>query len=269
MTASDPAAADHAWLDQDGFDVRLEWGPQGLRRLAPLADVVIVVDVLSFTTAVTIALESGVVVLPYRWAGDDDAARAALAAFAEEHEALVAAKRGQPGPSLSPPSLSALAPGTRLVLPSPNGSALSFGARDHGAGAVAAACLRNATAVARWAAARHGVIAVVPAGERWPTRRGRGTGDGSTGPMRVAVEDLLGAGAVVAGLPSALRRSPEAAAAEAAFLGAIDQLYDRLATSPSGRQLLAWGFGSDVLVAGAHDVTDLVPTLRGAAFVAA
>lgn len=37
------------------------------------------------------------------------------------------------------------------MLPSPNGSALAFGAAEAGASAVFADCLRNASAAAQWA----------------------------------------------------------------------------------------------------------------------
>ena len=52
--------------------------------LAPSADVVVVVDVLRFTSAVSAAIESGCVVFPYRWA-DEGAAD-----FAAEHGAMLA-----------------------------------------------------------------------------------------------------------------------------------------------------------------------------------
>ena len=52
---------------QDGHRVRFEWGPMGLRTLAPLVDVVVVVDVLSFTTCVDVALGRGAVLFPYKW----------------------------------------------------------------------------------------------------------------------------------------------------------------------------------------------------------
>lgn len=59
---------------QHGFDARLEWGPNGLRRLAPVCDVIVIVDVLSFTTAVDIALGRGAEVFPYRWQDGKEAA---------------------------------------------------------------------------------------------------------------------------------------------------------------------------------------------------
>ena len=35
------------WCTQAGFSYRFDWGPNGLRTLAPLADVVVIVDVRS------------------------------------------------------------------------------------------------------------------------------------------------------------------------------------------------------------------------------
>ncbi len=43
------------YFDQSGFDVRCEWGLDGLAHVAS-AEVVIIVDVLSFTTTVEVAV---------------------------------------------------------------------------------------------------------------------------------------------------------------------------------------------------------------------
>jgi 2-phosphosulfolactate phosphatase len=122
---------------------------------------------------------------------------------------------------------------------------------------VLAACLRNAAAVAAAARAAGGAVGLVPAGERW---------HGSTGPLRPALEDLLGAGALLTALaPSA--PSPEARAAMAAFSEAAPDLPGRLAECASGRELIDGGFPEDVRIAAELDVSGVAPRLEGEAFV--
>jgi 2-phosphosulfolactate phosphatase len=233
---------------QSGFDVRFDWGLRGLEAAGDGADVVVVVDVLSFSTAVDVAVGRGAVVHPF--ARRDASAQA----FAESLGALVAVSRKDASPdqplSLSPASLRALPQGCTLVLPSPNGSAASVAAKDMGA-TVLAGCLRNATAVARAARARGRTILVLAAGERWP--------DGS---LRPALEDLLGAGAILSALRGSF--SPEAAVAATSFSSEnVDSL---LEASASGRELIARGFREDVEVAGAYDESELIPLLVDGAF---
>ena len=237
---------------------RLEWGLEGLAALAPTSSVVVIVDVLRFSTAVCCALESNVTILPYRWR-DESADE-----FARAHDAVVAGRREHGELSLSPTDLLTAQPGTRLVLPSPNGSTLAFAARDLGATHVLAGCIRNASAVATAARrlAGAGSIGIVAAGERWNTH---------DGPLRVAVEDLLGAGAILAALDpagavSAPRCSPEAAAARAAFVSTRPLIYDALANSTSGVELVGRGWADDVATAAAHDVSTVVPVLVGDEF---
>jgi 2-phosphosulfolactate phosphatase len=56
--------------------VRLEWGPVGAAETAPHATYAVVVDVLSFTTTLSVAMDLGAEVLPYRW-NDESAAGSA------------------------------------------------------------------------------------------------------------------------------------------------------------------------------------------------
>jgi 2-phosphosulfolactate phosphatase len=243
-------------FDQAGFRVRFDWGPMGLRRLAPVADVVVIVDVLSFTTCVDVALGQGAIVFPYRWDNGTESA------YAAEHGAELAVPRREVDDehpwSLSPARLAQIPAGTRLVLPSPNGAALAFAAVAAGTSSVLAACIRNASAVAdAVATAPEGVVAVIAAGERWK---------GTTGPLRPAIEDLLGAGAVIAALgDDAL--SPEASVAQAAWFAHRDELDSMLVRSGSGRELAGAGYGADVLLAAEVDVSAIAPTLEGPAFV--
>jgi 2-phosphosulfolactate phosphatase len=236
------------FTDQSPFAVRFEWGERGLEAVSPGCAVVVVVDVLSFCTAVDVATGRGAAVLPYRWR-DETAARYA----AEQRAVLAGAYRTTGGYSLSPASLTGIPAGTRLVLPSRNGATLSL--RAAGVGTVVAACLRNAEAVARFAGAQGGPVAVIGGGERWP--------DGS---LRPAWEDLVGAGAVIARLPGP--RSPEAEAVGDAFRRAAADLPGRLRACSSGRELIERGFAADVELAAAVGVSGCVPVLAGEAFVA-
>jgi 2-phosphosulfolactate phosphatase len=106
---------------QAPYTCRCEWGAAGLAALAA-ADVTIIVDVLSFTTCVEIAVARGGAILPYAWAD------ATAAEFARIHGAELAGKRRLTRYSLAPASYLDVAPGFRCVLPSPNGAQLTLAA---------------------------------------------------------------------------------------------------------------------------------------------
>jgi 2-phosphosulfolactate phosphatase len=233
-------------FDQQPFDIRCEWSLAGLRHLAENSVAVVIVDVLSFSTCVDIAVSRGAVVYPYRWRD------ASAAAYAQSLGAVLAERRRHtPGYSLSPASLLHVPTGTRLVLPSPNGAALSTLA---GQLPTFAGCLRNARAVAAVLPALGRCISLIPAGERWE--------DGS---LRPAFEDLLGAGAIIRQLPGT--RSPEAAVAEAVFLHFQHDVRACLQQCGSGRELISLGFADDVALAAALDASDCVPVLTEGAYV--
>ncbi len=224
------------------------WGPPALARFGDWADVVVIVDVLSFTTAVDVATARGAVVFPFSWKGER------AEEFARERNAELARKRGSGGFSLSPPSLAAVEPDTRVVLPSPNGSTLSAMA---GEGPVFAGCLRNATAVATAARDAGERVLVVAAGERWP---------GDT--LRPALEDWLGAGAILAALGGAPETfSAEADAARSAFEAARPDLSDAVHRCGSGLELLDMDYPDDVAIAAQHDVSEAAPRLVDGAYV--
>jgi 2-phosphosulfolactate phosphatase len=232
---------------QREFQVRCEWGLAGLRALGPVSDVVVIVDVLSFTTALDIATARGGVVFPY------PLKREPAASYADSVDAELASPDRGAGFSLSPASLRSLPNGYRLVLPSPNGAALSFTV-DHPV--VLAGCLRNATATAQTAARLGSTVAVIPAGEMW-----------STGELRPSVEDWIGAGAVIDACPGS--RSPEASLAAAAFRYFREGLSQALRDSGSGKELIERGFRLDVDLAAELNVSTNVPRLVSRAFVSA
>nr|WP_217509080.1 2-phosphosulfolactate phosphatase [Pseudarthrobacter sp. C4D7] len=240
----------------------MDWGLDGARAVSAAADLAVVVDVLSFSTCVSVALDRGAEVFPYRWR--DTTAED----FAAHHRAQLAGPRNGGGLSLSPASLRTADALDRLVLPSPNGSELCHVlAAD--VPLVAAVCLRNAAATAEWVAATlpaGAVVAVVAAGERWPD-----------GTLRPAVEDQIGAGAFIAGLAAAGKGgyeagdgrhgyAPEAVAAMAVFEAAEPRLRETLEQCSSGRELTGAGYAGDVDIAAELDQSDSVAILRDGAF---
>ena len=228
--------------------VHCEWGLSGVEVLRDHAAVMVIVDVLSFSTAVDVAVHRHARIHPFPY-GDEDASRAE----AERLGVRLAASRSAGGQlSLSPASLMKLNPGERLLLPSPNGSRLSLAC---GRASVLAGCLRNAKAVAAkaLALADGGQIAVIPAGERWP--------DGS---LRPAIEDLLGAGAVIAAL--GLTGDPEAEVARDAFLSAEPHLAHTLRGCRSGQELIEREHAMDVEIALDLNASHCAPMLKNGAY---
>lgn len=212
-------------FDQSSYQVRFEWGVAGLQRLAP-ADIVVVVDVLRFSSTVTDAVAAGRTV-----------------------------------------SL------TDAVTWSRNGAAVATAAEG---ASVLIGSLRNASAVARTVLEIQGrrqqrtAVSVIAAGELT-----------DAGDLRFAVEDLLGAGTIIAALSDlgADHTSPEAAAACESARGLRRAMRHLLTASGSGKEI-AGGVEATARIEAAGlvptppaaaaevDATDVVPVLDGDDFVA-
>ena len=171
------------------------------------------------------------------------------------------------GPSLSPTDL-LTGSGTRLVLPSPNGAALAVRRRRarRPPRARRLPAQRDGDRPGALTLAGAGAIALVAAGERW---------HGATGPLRPGVEDLLGAGAVLAALdPASVDLPPRLLAGGGGGPGRVVAARPRLAPSSScdppsaAAELVARGWADDVNTSAAYDVTDLAAQLVDGAFVA-
>lgn len=233
------------------FTADMDWGLAGALAHAGQSATLVVVDVLSFSTSVDVAVGRGAEVFPFAFHD-----RAAAGAFARERGAALAGSRDDPAFqfSLSPVSLSSLSPGSRLVLPSPNGSAISAAVVGM---PVFAGCLRNARAVAEaaHASAKGGPVTVIAASEHWPY-----------GSFRPAIEDLLGAGAILSYLAGPL--SPEAIVARDAYRSAGNGMPALIRGSVSGRELIDRGWSWDVDAALAENVSAMAPILRDGRFMA-
>jgi len=190
------------WFNQDRFDVRLEWGTAAVRYAAKNVECIVIVDVMSFSTCVSMAVDNGAQVYPYPWKD------ASAIGFANNIGARLASfdrLSDRDSFSLSPASIRKIAEGEKLVLPSPNGSAISFLARDVDTDVtVFSGCFRNLSQTAM-ACRDFKRILVIPCGERWPD-----------GTLRPAIEDYAAAGGIIAAIGHD-RCSPEAAGAVAAW----------------------------------------------------
>lgn len=235
------------FFNQQEFDVRCEWGERGVSHLLPGSEVIVIVDVLSFSTCVDIATSRGAIVYPYQW--KDQSA----VAYAESLNGVLANfnRKFDVGYSLAPTSLLEIPRGTPLVLPSPNGSTLTLAS---GQVPTFAGCLRNARAVATASLKIGSRISIIPAGERWV--------DGS---LRPAFEDLVGAGAIINHLSGS--RSPEAGLAVAAFMKFSNGLLESLQHCGSGKELIERGFARDVELAAELNSSNCAPLLVDGAYI--
>jgi 2-phosphosulfolactate phosphatase len=242
-----------AIYDQSGFDARFDWGADGASELGRASRVLIVVDLMSFSTAVDVAVSHGAAAYPCHFA---KGASKALALRIGGIETVVRRATTSSKPfSLSPATMARARPGMKIIVASPNGAQVSLAAAKSRA-TVLAGCLRNAAAVARAALGIGVPIAVIAAGERWSP----------TDALRPAFEDMVGAGAILSAL-GAISMSPEARTALAAFRDVESDLPRALAECASGRELIDRGFEQDVTWASERDVSAAVPILRDGAFV--
>lgn len=235
--------------NQEAFDIRMDWGYGGVRELAPISDVIIIVDVLSFSTCVDIATARGALIYLYRW--KDESA----ISYAQEMEAELAdfKRKFTAGFSLSPTSLTAIEAQTKLVLPSPNGATLSLAT---GSTPTLCGSLRNAAAVAAKAREYGNRIGIIAAGEQWPDQS-----------LRVAFEDAVGAGAIISYLTGIL--SPESKASLAIFESAKSSLLADIKNCSSGKELIERGFEQDIDLACDFNVSSHVPLLKEGRFYVA
>jgi 2-phosphosulfolactate phosphatase len=233
--------------NQNEFDIRLEWGLRGLVELAPISDVIVIVDILSFSTCVDIATRNEAIIYPYQWK-DESAIEYAQSLKAE----LADFKRKySDGYSLSPTSLLHIEPGTKLVLPSPNGSTLTL---STGTTPTLCGCLRNAKAVATFAKKYGNKISIIAAGEQWTDKS-----------LRVAFEDLIGAGAIISYLTGNL--SPESRTGLTIFENSKTTLLTDIKNCSSGKELIERGFEKDILLACELNSSDNVPVLTNNSYV--
>lgn len=247
--ASEPGSFE-PWPD---LDIHVEWGIAGARLASARGDLVVLVDVLSFSTSLSIACGRRATVFVY--SPDELEAMGGREKVAREFDAEVITKsrRFAPGSySLSPGSLADCPEDLRLIVTSPNGAACVAAAAE--AAACAIGCLRNRTATAAYISDQFldesnsiRRATIVPCGEQWSSV-GQETG------WRPSIEDWLRAGGIIDALQEhRVLLSAEAELAMRSFQSVSPQLNQFLKNCLSGRELVARGFPSDVELAAELD----------------
>ena len=240
-------------FSQYPYRCRIDWGRRGTREAAERGDILVIVDTLSFSTAVATAVHYGGIIYPCSKTDD-------VELFAKRVGGAVAVGRKdvpkQGRFSLSPLTYVNVEPGTRIVLASPNGATCSRYAQAVPYLFVGA--LVNAQAVAATVSAVLDVtdlcMTIIACGERWKT-------PSEDGELRMAIEDYLGAGAILSCLQFA--KSPEADVCEGAFRSAQNDLQAIIWECGSGRELREVGFGEDVQHAAQLNLYSSVPVMCG------
>jgi 2-phosphosulfolactate phosphatase len=247
-------------FDQSGYRVRLQWGRRGAQAGAERGDVLVVVDVLRFSTTVTEAVRRGATIYPCPW-NFNPRRTAELLEHVVQMEIAVhdndAPAKGRY--TLSPLTYRDIKAGIAVILPSANGATCAhLGAKVP---VLFVGALINAMATGKAvqleAERLDAGLSVIVCGERW-------TDEPSKDVLRFAIEDYLGAGAIVSQI--SLPKSPEAQVCETAFLGCRERLEEVIWDCASGRELRARGLEEDVRFAARVNVTDVVAVMRGGRF---
>ena len=258
---------------QQGFRCRLEWGQRGARDAATRGDILVIVDALSFSSAVITGVANGARIYPCR---TNEEAHSMTLEFGGEvavHRQDVPDKGRY---SLSPLTFQSIPPGTQVFLPSPNGGTCVHIAQSAGASSVFVGALLNAQAVGQAVAGllstTERAVTVLACGERWWTPH-------DDGPLRFALEDYLGAGAIFAAIESLKSHlpnatdvpllSPEARVCAGAFQAVRHDLAATLRECGSGRELRAKGYSNDVTHAAQWNAVGVVPSLDVSGFLLA
>ncbi len=243
---------------QHPYRCRFDWGRHGVHQAVEWGDILVIVDTISFSTSVVTAVHNGGLIYPCSMDEDVNLIARRIGGEAAVHRRKVPA---QGRFSLSPTTFLSIEPGTRVVLASPNGATCSRYAEQvpylFVGGLVNAQVV--ATVVSSLLEQTDLSVTIIACGERWnPSNE-----DGS---LRFAIEDYLGAGAILSYLQQ--EKSPEARVCEGAFLQCQQDLKALLWDCSSGRELREKGFEEDVILASRLNVYETVPHMRDSYLVA-
>ncbi len=240
-------------FDQSPYQCRMDWGVKGVMEASNRGDIIIIVDVLSFSSAVINAVYNGVIIYPFPRTGD-------INEFGKLVDAEVCILERSRARELGLPSLSATSFNKshqykKYVLSSINGATCVKVANE--SVTILIGGLLNRAAVAKVVNNLQKEInknvTVIACGERWKSK-----GE-EPKELRPSIEDYLGVGAILEKLEGT--KSPEAKVCISAFKNSQSSLFELISDSGSGRELLNMEFPEDVEFSCQLDKFDAVPIL--------
>lgn len=242
-------------FDQKSFDCRLDWGLNGIKRAVKRKDIIVIIDVLSFSTTVITAIHYGAEIFPFIKSNIKD-----IDLYAQKINAEVVLGRSEAKlykrQSLSPLSFDKSCNKKKFLLPSRNGSTYSKIAENNKY--VFIGSIINASSVSstinKIRKFNKIPVTVISCGERWKEDK----------ELRPSIEDYLGAGAILSTLNGI--KSPEAKVCINAFKTSKPELKKLIWNSISGRELRSWGFDKDVRYASKLNMIKEVPFLKNKSF---
>lgn len=257
MTCIDNLSLHDHIFSQNPYRCKLDFGQWGTAQALARKDIIVIVDTLSFSTAVVTAVAHGGLIYPCSIAEDS-------VMLAQRLGAEVAVRRSEVPHkgwfSLSPITYVGITAGTKIVIPSPNGGTCSASAQT-------APCLfigsfinakAIANAISQVLKTTNLCVTIICCGERELALS-------NYGETRMAIEDYLGAGAILSYLK--YEKSPEAYVCENAFLHTHKQLEAMLLDCCTGRKLRESGFVSDVQHASQLNLYSSVPIMGVEGFI--
>ncbi|MEE9441558.1 MAG: 2-phosphosulfolactate phosphatase [candidate division Zixibacteria bacterium] len=230
------------------FKCHFDWYPEGALRAADRGDIVIIVDVLSFSTSVAYAVSNRAIIIPCSHPN-----MAEEIAFREK--AVISVSRPDVSSkgkySLSPATFLDIKAGERVILVSPNGARCCL--NSNGAYKVIIGGLVNAQAIADYVAEFMKIfeksVTVIACGERE-----YGSYDGI---LRRAEEDYLGAGAIISQLQCG--KTNEALLCENCFIERQKDFKTEISNCQSGIELRELGYNKDIKLAIELNCLKVVP----------
>lgn len=245
-------------LNQSSYRCNTEWGKRGAREAADRGDIVIIVDVLSFSSTVISALENGALIYPYppHLNGKEYANKIGAQYILGRAEAAKLEL-----PTLSPVSFNRSHSNHKYVLSSLNGAFCTWIASRVPILLIGSLLNANAVAIAanQFSASLKANVSVIPCGEVW------GDVEEFEDALRPAIEDYLGAGAILTHLQGS--KSPDAEVCIGAFQHAKTNLDHLIMECASGMELRERGFAEDVKHCSQLNIYQTVPILKEQHFV--